>query len=364
MCQLIITHECNLNCSYCYESHKSEKRMSTALAKSIISREIALVENSDKFERLEVHFIGGEPFMNFTLIKDVVEWLSEMEPGIPLIFSCSTNGTLLQSSMREWFYKHREILHVVLSYDGDWDMQRKNRHTAKHQIDVQFFIDTWPGYTCHMTISKETLPNLARGVLRLQRAGGRLDAATAQGVHWTDEDALAYKGQLNILGNVYLKDDSIKPINLLSAGLFGIAEHQQDQRKYCGTGTSMKAYDVDGRAYPCHMFSPIVCGREKALEFEKSGIGENCPITDPLCEGCPLLRWCPTCYGMNRHFRGNMASRDHGLCRMVRMQAIAACEFQIAYYNKHRKDLTDADMAQLKGALTTYRTLISSERLS
>ncbi len=357
MCMLIVTHSCNLNCSYCYESHKSDKKMTPALAKSIIQKELDFVETSEKFDKLEIHFIGGEPFMNFTLIKEIVEWLSACKLRFPVIASCSTNGTLINDSNKNWLREHKKVLHVILSYDGDFEMQRKNRHTTKYQIDVQFFIDTWPNYSCHLTISKETLPNLARGVLELQRAGGTIDAAVAQGVDWSAKDAVTYKEQLFLLATAYLQDDSLVPINLISAGLFGIAENQQHQRKYCGTGTSMKTYDVDGTSYPCHMFSPIVCGAERALEIEKSGITENCPITDLSCEGCNLLMWCPTCYGINYHFRGDMASRDHRLCTMIRTQALAACEFQLAYYDKHLERLTDADMAQLKGALHSYRIL-------
>lgn len=362
MCMLIITHACNLNCSYCYESHKSNKQMDVTLAKNIILSEAALVQSSERFDRLEIHFIGGEPFMNFPLIKDIVEWLDYLKPSIPIIASCSTNGTLVDDSNKAWLREHRHLFHVILSYDGDFEMQHRNRSTEKHQIDVRFFIDTWPEYSCHMTISKDTLSKFAHGVLELQQAGGTLDAALAQGEDWTDGDAIIYKEQLRMLSKEYLADSTLKPINLLSVGLFGIGEDQKHQQKFCGTGTSMKTYDVDGKAYPCHMFSPIVCGTEEALEIGKSGITENCPITDKFCEGCIMLRWCPTCYGINHHFRGNMASRDHRFCAMVRAQAIAACEFQLSYYRTHIDRLTEADMIQLKGAIQSYHTLLKEEK--
>ena len=335
--------------------------MDVALAKEIVLSEIRLVEASDIFQRLEVHFIGGEPFMNFPLIRTVVEWLEGMNLSFPVICSCSTNGTLVDESNKQWLRQHRRMLHVILSYDGDFEMQKKNRHTTEYQVDVRFFIDTWPEYSCHMTISKETLPNLAQGVLAIQRAGGALDAALAQGIDWTEADAITYKGQLGILSEAYLSDSSLPPINLLSTGLFGISNDLEHQRKYCGTGTNMKTYDVDGKAYPCHMFSPVVCGLEKALELEAAGIVEDCPITDSSCEGCNLLMWCPTCYGINYHFRGDMASRDHRLCTMMRTQAVASCEFQLAYYSRHIDDLTEADMEQLKGALHSYRVLVGQE---
>jgi|GEM_PF-366933 len=361
MCMLIITHACNLNCSYCYESHKSNKRMDVAVAKEIILSEIELVRTSDIYRKLEVHFIGGEPFMNFPLIKEVVEWLDDLKPDIPIICSCSSNGTLVDESNTEWLRQHNQLFHVILSYDGDFEMQQKNRHTTEHEIDVQFFIDTWPEYSCHMTLSKETIPKLCDGVLAIQRAGGALDAALAQGVDWTEEDAVIYKTELGKLADAYFKDPTLPPINLLSTGLFGIDANQEFQRKYCGTGTTMKTYDVDGKAYPCHMFSPIVCGQEQALALERSGIVEHCPITDASCKGCTLLMWCPTCYGINYHFRGDMASRDHRLCTMMRTQAIAACEFQLAYYRQHIDELTEADMEQLKGALHSYHTLLEDQ---
>ena len=360
-CMLIVTHSCNLNCTYCYEAFKSEKHMEPALAKKIILDELTFVQKSEKFKKLEIHFMGGEPFLNFQLIKEVVEWLSKLKQDVPVITSCSTNGTLIDDTIKDWLRTHNDILRLVLSYDGDFEMQNRNRHTAKNQIDLQFFIQNWPGYSYHMTISKETLPSLARGVLELQRAGGELDVAIAQGVDWTDEDAIIYREQLNILKETYLQDSSLKPINLIAAGLFGIMENQKKQRKCCGTGTSMKTYDIDGKTYPCHMFAPIVCGPERALELEKSGMTETCQVTDHFCKNCNIIRWCPTCYGINYNFRGDITFRDHRLCTMIRTQAHVACEFQIAYYSKHIDKLIEEDMAQLKGAINSYRIFMDDK---
>ena len=78
-CMLIVTHACNLNCSYCYEPYKQNVYMDLDLAKEIISREARFVNESDDFDELEIDFMGGEPLMNFPLIKNVVEWLVEKE---------------------------------------------------------------------------------------------------------------------------------------------------------------------------------------------------------------------------------------------------------------------------------------------
>ena len=361
ICMLMVTHACNLNCTYCYESFKGQRFMNTSLAKEILQKEFALVRNSDKFNELEIDFMGGEPLMNFTLIKEVVEWLLDQKWDVPFITFCSTNGTLVGDDNKEWLNAHKDVLVLGLSYDGDFDMQMQNRGTAKKDIDIKFFMDTWPWEPFHITISKDTLPHLAQGILSLQRAGGRLTAALAQGVDWTEDDAALFGEQLSILREAYIEDDALKPINLLGRPLYGIANPDRVQRKFCGTGTSMIAYDIDGKTYPCHMFSPIVLGPEGALELAKSGITENSDIADNFCDSCFLRSWCPTCYGFNYRFRGSISKRDHRWCSMIHAQAIASCEFQIAYYHKHMAQLTDKDMAQLKGALEFYHAFMDLE---
>lgn len=79
VCMLMVTHACNLNCSYCYESHKGNNYMSFELAKDIILNEADLVKKSSKFDEIQVDFMGGEPLMNFPLIKQIVEWLKMEE---------------------------------------------------------------------------------------------------------------------------------------------------------------------------------------------------------------------------------------------------------------------------------------------
>ena len=64
-CTLMITYSCNLNCIYCYEQFKSNKRMSFDMAKSIVEKEIAFVRDSPDYDELEIDFMGGEPFWSF-----------------------------------------------------------------------------------------------------------------------------------------------------------------------------------------------------------------------------------------------------------------------------------------------------------
>jgi uncharacterized protein len=361
ICMLMITHQCNLRCAYCYELFKSDRHMDVGLAKSILLKELEFVRKSDQYDELEIDFMGGEPFIDFELIKEIVEWLLRLKNDVPFVCFCSTNGTLISGEIREWLSEHRDVFVPGLSYDGSLDMQRQNRGVHAQDIDIQFFLDLWPSERVHMTISKETLPDLAKGALALHEAGAVLEAALAQGVEWTRDDAAVYGEQLDVLSKAYIANIDFVPINLLSRPLFGIASPRPFQEKFCGTGTSMITYDVDGGTYPCHMFSPIVLG-DGALELKDSPFSDGCNITDQFCLRCILSNWCPTCYGYNHRLRGDVSLRDHRWCSMVFTQARASCEFQISCYHRSIGSLTQHDMAQLKGAIEAHHLLATDDR--
>ena len=105
-CMLMVTHACNLNCTYCYETHKRNAYMDTDLAKEIILREAQFVSDSDNFDEIEIDFMGGEPLMNFPLIKSVVEWLEGGVIPVPWLCFATTNGTLLTDEIKDWLREH------------------------------------------------------------------------------------------------------------------------------------------------------------------------------------------------------------------------------------------------------------------
>lgn len=348
-CMLMVTHACNLNCTYCYERFKDARMMPFDVACECILKEVEFVKQSSDFDELEIDFMGGEPFMNFPLIKQIVEWLESFDVGIPWITFATSNGTLITADMKPWLEQHKKRFCVGLSYDGDDEMQITNRNTLS--IDLSWFIRTWPEQGMRMTISKETLPKLSHGILTLQRMGGICTAALAQGVNWSDEDAQMYERELRKLADVYLNDFSLRPVEpLLTRPLYGVGT-DTNQKKFCGSGGGMVTYDCDGRTYPCHMFTPIVMGESKALELKNCDFCNATDVEDPECKGCSYVSWCPTCYGFNQCLRGDMRRRDHGWCKMIDIQVRVSCEFQIQYYHKRLSEIGEADAAQIREAV-------------
>lgn len=359
ICMLMVTHACNLNCTYCYEVHKSNQYMSYDIAVSILKKELEFVKNSSgKFKEIEVEFMGGEPFMAFPLIQRIVLWMKENAGMVPWVSSCSTNGTLVTDDKKPWLVENKKWFIPCLSYDGDSEMQEINRRSGHYAIDTRFFLDTWPMQHFHMTISKETLPMLANGVLSIQRLGGQVDLSLAQGIEWDENDTTVFRKQLEILSKAYLEDETLPPNNMLSRYMIGIpAKKGEEQKKFCGTGTHMVAYDIDGKPYPCHMFTPVVLGDIWDKERDNHDFKNGCEFEDPYCSECLYKNWCPTCCGFNLRFRGSLSKRDHGWCKMIAVQAQVTCEFQLMYYKKHKCKLSRDDLLQLEGAINTYQAL-------
>ncbi|HBE77525.1 MAG TPA: hypothetical protein DDW65_07040 [Firmicutes bacterium] len=359
ICMLMVTHACNLNCTYCYEAHKDNQMMSFDLAKSLIMKEAELVQNDPRFDELEIDFMGGEPLMNFELIKRIIEWLAAEPFPVPFICFASTNGTLLDEERKAWFKKYRDLVWLGASYDGSDEMQRKNRGTEERTVDFSFFHETWPIQGFKLTVSKESLPHLAAGIFDSQRKGYRLAASLAQGVDWSDVEAELYLEQLRLLAKAYLDNSRLIPINLLTRGLFGLTNPSRHQRRFCGTGVHMISYDVDGRSYGCHMFSPVVLGQERALELSKVEWTCDTIAVDARCNECCLKDYCPTCMGFNYRYRGDLSKRDFRWCKMILAEAIASCEFQIKVLAARCESLTEDEAKHGQSALNAYPLLSS-----
>ena len=116
---LHVAHTCNLNCAYCFASqgkyHGDRAVMSFEVGKQALD---FLVANSGSRRNLEVDFFGGEPLMNFQVVKDLVAYARsvEKERGKNFRFTLTTNGVLVDDDVIEW--ANRECSNVVLSLDG------------------------------------------------------------------------------------------------------------------------------------------------------------------------------------------------------------------------------------------------------
>ena len=116
---LHIAHDCNLACRYCFaeegEYHGRRALMSYEVGKKALD---FLIANSGSRRNLEVDFFGGEPLMNWKVVKDLVKYGREQEQlhNKKFRFTLTTNGVLLNDEVME--FCNKEMANVVLSVDG------------------------------------------------------------------------------------------------------------------------------------------------------------------------------------------------------------------------------------------------------
>ena len=121
---LIITEKCNMDCIYCYERKKINNNMSFEVAKSIIDNIFSNLVGYDDVT-LELH--GGEPFINFNLIKKIDDYVLKRYKEYNPVYRLTTNGTLVHGEIQEWLSDRKGRYEVMLSLDGNQVENDKNR---------------------------------------------------------------------------------------------------------------------------------------------------------------------------------------------------------------------------------------------
>ena len=125
---LHVAHTCNLNCAYCFASQGQYQGERALMSLEVGKRAMDfLIENSGHRRNLEVDFFGGEPMMNFEMVKELVAYarVREKEAGKNFRFTFTTNGVLIDDDMID--FVNREMSNVVLSLDGRKEIHDRYR---------------------------------------------------------------------------------------------------------------------------------------------------------------------------------------------------------------------------------------------
>ncbi len=360
---LLVTHSCNLNCVYCFEKHKELglRTMSFDTARGILQHEFEMFRTApgrQPSHRLAIEFFGGEPLLNFPLIKEVYEWVRDNDPSIPVQFQMTSNGTLFTPEILDWFTDRKHEFRVVLSVDGDEAMHRSTRGAETGHMPLDYIVENWPNSYFKMTLSKDTLRNYARGVISLTRKGYRVTSSLAEGIDWDKEDADIYRQELLKIGDFYLTNPDVKIEQPFDMPFERLLYDVAIPPKNCGCATKTLTYDTDGTPYPCHLFIPIVrCNDEYKMTNGLIDFNNDSSLIDGECLKCPLAKLCRTCYGYNLLERGDVKARNMSKCKMLLAEMQVISSFQIQYFMQRKDSLDTASLEKLHAVLKAYEML-------
>ncbi|MBQ5792467.1 MAG: thioether cross-link-forming SCIFF peptide maturase, partial [Clostridia bacterium] len=268
---LHVAHTCNLNCEYCFAAqgkyHGERAVMSLEVGKAAID---FLIKHSGTRRNLEVDFFGGEPLMNFDVVKEIVAYARsiEKENNKNFRFTLTTNGVLVDDEVIEW--ANRECHNVVLSLDGREEVHDRLRKTVNGKGSYativpkfQHFVEKreGKGYYLRGTYTHNN-PDFTNDIFHMLDLG--FDQLSMEPVVCAPEDPYALtKEDLPVLFEQYeiLAKAQIerrragKPFTFYHYMLN--LEHGPCVYKRisgCGSGTEYMAVTPWGDLYPCHQF--------------------------------------------------------------------------------------------------------------
>ncbi len=365
---LVVTHGCNLNCTYCFEQHKhiGKQFMTFDTAKEILIKEFNGFRQSqeDPKARLAIEFFGGEPLKNFPLIKQVYQWVKENDPGIPVMFQMTSNGTLFTPEILEWFTERKYDFRVVLSIDGDEDMHRSTRGISTEILPLEYIVRNWPNTYFKMTLSKDTISNYAKGIISLTEKGYRITSSLAEGIDWNQQDADIYRNQLLDIAEFYLNNPQYKIEQPFDMPFERLLYNVKVPPKNCGCATKTLTYDTDGTPYPCHLFIPIVRQNDEyKIDNHKIDFNDDSSLIDSDCLACPIAKLCRTCYGYNLLDRGDVKNRNMFKCKMLLTELQVISSFQIQYFMRRKDTLDKESIEKLDAVIKAYELVHQTDFL-
>lgn len=268
---LHVAHTCNLNCSYCFASqgkyHGDRALMSFEVGKRALD---FLVENSGTRTNLEVDFFGGEPLMNWQVVKDLVMYARsiEKEKKKNFRFTLTTNGMLIDDDVIE--FANKEMSNVVLSLDGRKEIHDRLRVDYKGEGSYDKIVPKFQklvesrggkGYYMRGTFTHAN-PDFTRDVFHMADLGfTELSMEPVVGApddpsSLTPEDIEIVKDQYEILAlDMLRRYKEGKPITFYHY-MLDLTQGPCIYKRIsgCGSGTEYMAVTPWGDLYPCHQF--------------------------------------------------------------------------------------------------------------
>ena len=268
---LHVAHTCNLNCAYCFASQGKYSGERAVMSEEVGKRALDfLIEHSGTRHNLEVDFFGGEPLMNFDVVKNLVAYAREREKetGKNFRFTLTTNGVLIDDDVID--FANREMSNVVLSLDGRKEIHDEFRvdYAGKGSFDkivpkFQKLVEARGGKDYYMrgTFTHRN-PDFVNDIRTMLDLG--FDELSMEPVVCAPDDPAALNdSDLEMVMQQYEELASLMLERRRQGKPFTFYHYMIDlsggpciykRVSGCGSGTEYMAVTPWGDLYPCHQF--------------------------------------------------------------------------------------------------------------
>lgn len=315
-----VTTKCNMSCIYCYEGkEKANLVLSKEKADQIIN--YILENEKDKSREINITYHGGEPLLEFKIMRYITQNLECKLKGRQVYFSTTTNGTILDKEIMKFLSQYR--FEMSISIDGGRETHNLYRKFSNGQgsYDVviknsKILLEKFPEMRVRMTYNENTLQDLAQNIYSLIKIGFK----TIVPIHdfcesvWSDKHIEILREQIAIVK---------KYTNKYQVSV-GVCEPLDVScHKRCNGGITSINILPDGKIYPC---MAAVGSKEFEMgnietgidEYKLKAIHEEFDREIEECLGCSFYSYCDNthCRIMNRVFRGSYDKPSEIVCSL------------------------------------------------
>lgn len=329
---LEVNQICNLRCDYCYLGEKSNQRMTEEIAHKSLQIAFLNVEKH-RDRRLWVDFVGGEAFLSFPLLQNLVEYIEKeaKKRNVNVSYSATTNGTVMNKDMLEWLVKYR--FQLKLSIDGNKETHDKNRKTlsgiGSYQSimkNMHYFKEYEEKSSKYIQVAHVVTQNnyweTAKSVKHLvENLHFRIVDSSIDVSHsWTHEqlDELAQEWEKVLC--YYIKKKRIG-MEFLWAPVLDLMKYEGLPKcsGFCGVGLIQIYVKTDGKIYGCAANlkdSGCLGDVEKGFSVKKITAYRELALKDEICSNCSISQRCQSqkCIMNNLSYSENINEHNPDMC--------------------------------------------------
>lgn len=355
MC-LHVVHDCNLKCKYCFASQGDFGGFKAYMTPEVGKKALKyLVDNSGARKYLEVDFFGGEPLMDFDLIKELVEYGDKIaeEKNKKFRFTVTTNGVLLDDEKIEYINEHMH--NVVLSLDGRKEVNDKMRMTVNDKGSYDIITPKFQklvegrkdkNYYVRGTFTKHNL-DFSEDVKHFRDLGFNLSSVEPVVDASYDEFAIdendlptilaEYEKMAKEYADLQVKGDDFKFFHFMIDLTQGPCVIKRMQG--CGAGCEYVAVTPEGDIYPCHQFvgnedfkmANILDDEVKLPEDLQNEFLDAHVFNKESCKNCWAKFYCSGgCHANAYNFNKDLKKPYELGCEMQRKRTECAIMIEVA----------------------------------
>ena len=331
---LNVIERCNMRCTYCFAGNGDygyDSKMNPELARKVIR---FFTKDKDK---LHIIFFGGEPLLNFALIKETVLWCQSLK-GLTFTYGLTTNGLLLTRKKLDFFLEHQ--FHVKLSWDGPLLQKDQRRipslsnHRGKDPVSEKFnqlsqALMSLRSFKIRTTLDKKYLPKSRDNILNLlnshqyKLAFSRVSSSNPE-LMYSEKDVRNYAELLKQLTDHFLNLKDYVTLQRISTfkTLIRIFHKGKFHRNFCGAGLNYLSVSTRGKFYLCHRFTEdeeeCLGDLNRGLNLDKiQEVVDQRGMTQDPCRSCWMREVCAGgCFHEHKMGRGSIRSIDPLFCQI------------------------------------------------